>query len=200
MENRLMWKKILTGIAVLTLAGATTVSAQRMDRRADSFRRGPPATEDMQAFADARLAALRAGLALTAAQAVHWPAFEQAVREWQKLRADRAMARGKQSNEPTADAASPADRLRRRATAMSDTGAAMKKLADAVDPLYASLDDAQKRRFAALSRLGAPRDGAMRGERRGSRYGSREFRGGHHGHGSDEDRRGGRFGRGSRGG
>ena len=48
----------------------------------------------------------------------------------------------------------PVERLRQRATAMSDTGAALKKLADATDPLYKSLDDNQKRRFAVLSRLG----------------------------------------------
>ena len=51
----------------------------------------------------------------------------------------------------------PAERLNRRATTMMETGAAMKKLAEATDPLYKSLDDSQKRRFAALSRLGGPR-------------------------------------------
>ena len=37
---------------------------------------------------------------------------------------------------------------------MTDTGAALQKLADATDPLYKSLDDNQKRRFAMLSRMG----------------------------------------------
>jgi hypothetical protein len=57
----------------------------------------------------------------------------------------------------------PAERLRQRATAMTDTGAALKKLADATDPLYKSLDDNQKRRFAMLSRLGGAGGDHMRG-------------------------------------
>ena len=46
----------------------------------------------------------------------------------------------------------PTERLQRRAEAMSSMGAALKKLADAQGPLYSSLDDAQKRRFAMLAR------------------------------------------------
>ena len=42
--------------------------------------------------------------------------------------------------------------MRQRGTAMAETGAALKKLADATDPLYKSLDDSQKRRFAVLGR------------------------------------------------
>jgi hypothetical protein len=52
-------------------------------------------------------------------------------------------------NAPASD--DPVERLRQRAT--SDTGAALKKLADATDPLYKSLDEHQKRRFAMLNRL-----------------------------------------------
>ena len=47
----------------------------------------------------------------------------------------------------------PVERLRQRAGALSDTGAALKRLADATDPLYKSLDENQKRRFAVLNRL-----------------------------------------------
>ena len=57
------------------------------------------------------------------------------------------------SAQPSAD---PVERLRRRATAMSDTGAALKKLADATEPLYKRLDENQKRRFAMLNRLTGP--------------------------------------------
>ena len=54
-------------------------------------------------------------------------------------------------NAPATDG--PVERLRQRATALSETGAALKKLADATDPLYKSLDENQKRRFAILNRL-----------------------------------------------
>jgi hypothetical protein len=61
----------------------------------------------------------------------------------------------------------PVERMRQRATAMTDTGAALKKLADATDPLYKSLDDSQKRRFTMLNRLTGPGGEQMRDHMRG---------------------------------
>ena len=43
--------------------------------------------------------------------------------------------------------------MRRQAEMMTNAGAALKKLADAQEPLYASLDDSQKNRFQLLSRI-----------------------------------------------
>ena len=56
----------------------------------------------MRAFGEARLAALRAGLALSAEQEKNWPAFEQAARDFGKLRLDRmdAMRGAQPSNDP----------------------------------------------------------------------------------------------------
>src|SRR2546421_8305388 len=65
----------------------------------------------------------------------------------------------------------PVERLRQRATAMSETGAALKKLADATDPLYKSLDENQKRRFAILNRLTGSDRGGFRGRDGGGRDG-----------------------------
>ena len=45
-------------------------------------------------------------------------------------------------------------RLRHGADAMTDRAAGLKKLADAAEPLYKSLDDGQKHRFAMLLRMG----------------------------------------------
>jgi hypothetical protein len=182
LEDRLMWKTVLAGATALAIAGSTAAYAQRMDHRHAAFRRGPPTAEEMQAFADARLAALKAGLALTEQQAAHWPAFEQAAREAQKLRIDRMRAQTEQRSNTTAEPASPAERLRRRGTAMTAGGAALTKLGDAMDALYKSLDDNQKRRFAALGRMGSGRDFFVRG---GRDYGGRGFRGraGRHSHG-----------------
>ena len=47
----------------------------------------------------------------------------------------------------------PVTRLRDRAETMAATAAAMKKIADAADPLYKTLDDSQKRRLAILTRM-----------------------------------------------
>jgi hypothetical protein len=72
----------------------------------------------------------------------------------------------------------PAERMRERAARLSENGAVLKRLADALEPLYASLNDEQKRRFAILSRGGGPRTGWQRrgrggepGMRRGPRRG-----------------------------
>jgi zinc resistance-associated protein len=152
-----MWKAILAGTAALAIAGTTLVYAQQHGR----FERGDrwqPNAEDLRAFGEARLAGLKAGLTLSAEQEKNWPAFEQAARDYGKMRADRITAM--RSATPPND---PVERLRQRATALTDTGAAMKKLADATDPLYKSLDENQKRRFGVLNRLtGAGHDG-MRG-------------------------------------
>jgi hypothetical protein len=161
-----MWKAVVAGTAALAIAGSTLVYAQQRGRQ-DGPRRWQPSTEDMRAFGEARLAGLKAGLALNADQEKNWPAFEQAAREMSKLRVDRlsaAMNARRSGQPPVTD---PAERLRQRATAMSESGAALKKLADATDPLYKSLDDSQKRRFAMLGRLAGPRMGGHGGEFRG---------------------------------
>jgi zinc resistance-associated protein len=180
-EDNSMWKTLLAGTAALTIVAAGTVALAQpmMGHRQESFRRGPPSAQDLQAYADARLAALKAGLTLTEQQAVHWPAFEQAARAVQKLRIDRMTAQAQQRNNPPAQP-DPAERIRQRGNAMADMGLALEKLGAALDPLYKSLDENQKRRFAALSRLGGPRGGFAMGRRDGDRGGFRgrdDFRG-----------------------
>src|SRR4051812_9323852 len=165
-----MWKSVLAGTTALVIAGSSLVYAQQRDGRADPAR-GQPNVEDMRAFAEARLAALKAGLMLTPEQERNWPAFEQAARELAKQRLDRmdAFASARRDRQPRS--VDPIERMRRRAEMMSETGAVLKKFADAMDPLYKSLDDGQKRRFALFHRFGA-RDGV-----RGGRDDQREFRG-----------------------
>jgi zinc resistance-associated protein len=147
-----MWKPIAAGAAALLIAGSSVVYAQNQNRPGREGLRGwRPSVEDMRAFGEARLAALKAGLALTAEQEKSWPAFEQAAREFTKLRIDRRNAAA--NTQAPADS-NPAERMDRRATAMVETGNALKKLSEATAPLYNSLDESQKRRFAMLSRLG----------------------------------------------
>jgi hypothetical protein len=178
-----MWKAVLAGTTALALIGTSAVYAQqRQGRGPDGARRGPPTIEDMRAFGDARLAALKAGLTLTPDQEKNWPAFEQAARELAKLRFDRIAAQRERmtaqrdarrnGEQPQSTPVDPIERMRQRGTTMAETGTALKKLADATDPLYKSLDDSQKRRFAILGRIG-PRDGrpGFRGRDDGGRDG-----------------------------
>ena len=147
-----MRKFTVAAVAVLAIAGSTAVYAQHRHWSYGHMRMNP---EDRAAFADARIAAVHAGLKLTADQEKLWPPVEAAVKEFAKLRIDRANAR---MNPPQDDASQkpddPVARLRERADTMATSAAAMKKIADAADPLYKTLDDGQKRRLAVLTHMG----------------------------------------------
>jgi zinc resistance-associated protein len=195
-----MWKKAVVGAAALMIAGSMVVYAQQ--------RAGGPgggfgdqgrwrlSVEDMSAFADARIAALHAGLKLNADQEKSWPAFEQALRDFAKMRTERfAAARAEQQPAASPVERNPIERLQRRADAMTTRGTALKHLADSATPLYQSLDDAQKHRFAMLARFMRPHpDHAMwRGQPGGpGGFGMRggEFRFGQRRFGGDDGMRG----------
>jgi hypothetical protein len=152
MEVR-MKKILLAGTAALVLAGSTAVYAQHRPWFHNHMRMNP---EDRAAFADARIAAVHAGLKLTPDQEKLWPPVETAVKEFAKLRIDRANARMNAMRDDTRGQQKPDDpvaRLRERAESMGTTAAALKKIADAADPLYKTLDDGQKRRLAILTHM-----------------------------------------------
>lgn len=172
-----MKKFAIAAVAVLAIAGSTAVYAQH--NRSWSHHHGRMNPEDRAAFTDARIAAVKAGLKLNADQEKLWPPVEAAVRDFAKLRIDRANARMNAWRDDTRDAPrdasrpDPVTRLRDRADTMATTAAAMKRIADAADPLYKTLDDGQKRRLGILTRM----------EDRGGRGGWR-----HHGYQRGMDR------------
>jgi hypothetical protein len=154
MEVR-MKKILLAGTAALVLAGSTAVYAQHRPWFHGHMRMS---AEDRAAFADARIAAVHAGLKLTPDQEKLWPPVETAVKEFAKLRIDRANARMNAMRDDNRDRQTqtsddPVARLRERAETMGTTAAALKKIADAADPLYKTLDDGQKRRLAILTHM-----------------------------------------------
>ena len=164
-----MWKSVLAGIAALSISGASIASAQQSPQSppADAAQRWRPSAEDVAALTDARIAALRAGLKLSAEQEKHWPAVETAIRIMAKQRLDAREAQ--RAARTAADRPGQPDaiaRLRRGADAMSSRGSAFKQLADAAEPLYKTLDEGQKHRFAMLLRMGGP-NGGPHGRRRG---------------------------------
>ena len=129
-----MLKTVFATIAALSIAGASLAYAQPTPP-ADAPRWRPSA-EDVAALTDARIAALRAGLKLTAEQEKHWPPVETAVRALAKQRADRMMARANVQGDNTPPSRPDAlERLRRGADAMTAMGAGLKQLADAAEPL-----------------------------------------------------------------
>ncbi len=148
-----MKKFAIAGVAVLAIAGSTAVYAQHHRPWSHHHERINP--EDRAAFTDARIAAVKAGLKLNADQEKLWPPVEAAVRDFAKLRIDRANARMNAQRDDSRDAqkSDPVTRLRDRAETMATTAAAMKRIAEAADPLYKTLDDGQKRRLAILTHM-----------------------------------------------
>src|ERR1700720_1633909 len=176
-----MKKILLAGVAAIAIAGSSLAYAQHREW----FHHERMSPEDRAAFADARIAAVKAGLKLTPDQEKLWPPVEAAVRDLAKQRIDRANARmnAERDSQDSQKPADPVARLRERADTMTATATAMKRIADAADPLYKTLDDGQKRRLALLTHMGDRSGGGWR----------------HHGFGRGMDRDDGdRGGRGER--
>ena len=148
-----MRKFAIAGVVALAIAGTTAVYAQHHQWFRDHMGHARMSPEDRAAMADAKIAAVHAGLKLTADQEKLWPPVESAVRELVKIRFDRAAAREAAAAKPADDQAKPdpVARLRKRAENMAASAAVLKKIADAADPLYKTLDDGQKRRLAMLT-------------------------------------------------
>lgn len=105
--------------------------------------------EDRIAFFDARIASIHAGLTLTQDQEKLWAPVEAAAKDMVKSMteaAEKARAAGWPKD--------PIDGMKRKADWLIARGEAMKKLADAAAPLYASLTPDQKSRLPMLTHPG----------------------------------------------
>ena len=130
-------------LAFAPVAGASFAASNDQPERHSRF-----TAEDRAAFLDARIAGLKAGLALNADQEKNWPALETAIRDLAKDRAERFKAwREARDKDENVDAT---DRLTRLSDLLIARADDIKKLETAAKPLYDSLDDSQKRRFGAL--------------------------------------------------
>lgn len=183
-----MVKSVAATMAALAIAGSSIVYAQPhfagsgddSDVGARFEQHYRPSVEDIKAFTDARIAALKAGLQLTSDQEKNWSPFEQALRDLAKLHLQRV-----QQRQTTGEEQRPADpfvRLQRCAETMSQFGAALKHVADTGEPLYQSLTDAQKHRFMFLAHVLRPHSMA------GASFCSEHRRHGMMGRDSDERR------------
>lgn len=182
-----MKKLTMAACAALIAAGATGAFAQAAPGAGGpgggpGSGRGPDAprltTEDFRALVDARIAAIKAGLKFTPEQERLWQPVEAIIRKGSEERATRMEQRRaslenltpEQRRERMREARDFGERLDR----MSERAERMKSFTDAVKPLYASLDERQKRIFPILMRpAGGP--GPMMG-------------GGWRGHGHHHDR------------
>ncbi len=114
--------------------------------------RGPMMSpEDRAAYAEARIAALKAGLRLTAEQQALWPPVEAALKRAAEERSRLIEARRDQP--PPAD---PVERLRRASERAEAQARILKSIVEAVEPLHRALDDNQKRRLGVLMAMLRP--------------------------------------------
>ena len=157
MRRSLITATLLAGIAALGFVGAAASrdGGEPFGARHEMGRWSNLSPEDRAAFADARIAALHAGLKLNADQEKLWPPVESAIRNLSKLRREQRMAmreRGRMIDDAPGA-------LRAMADAATARGEALRKLADASQPLYATLDADQKRRALLLARPMRPHFG-----------------------------------------
>jgi hypothetical protein len=156
-QNRdVAMKRLFLGTATALMISAATFAVSSANAQSDQSR-----TERMQNWAadhetllGAKLAGMKAELALTADQEKLWSSFESAVKDAAKARMDamQAMMRPREDSERL----SPVDRLQAMADHMAQAAADLRKIADAAKPLYASLDDPQKHKFGMLGRMLMP--------------------------------------------
>ena len=137
-----MVKRVFCLVTALFVASSSLAYAQDTSQ--------PRLTQtQMNILTDARIGILKAALQLTPEQQKNWPALEAAIRERAQTRDQRIAAlaelRGKGGQ------IDPAELLQGHADALAKRSAAVKKLADAWQPLYRSLDADQKRRLRALA-------------------------------------------------
>ncbi len=148
-----MKKLILTSAAMVMFAGAP-FAFNAYAANDPSAPAASPMMEARAALLDARLAGLKAGLKLTADQEKNWATFESAVRDIAKSHAERlhALREAQEQWKESGERPSPIEHMRLLSDRLAKGSADLKTLADAASPLYASLDDGQKRIFGVLFR------------------------------------------------
>jgi hypothetical protein len=146
-------KKMLLAAVALSALAFPVVSSIAAPRDYEGGSHHEFSAEDHAAFTDAHVAALKAGLKLTAAQEKNWPTLETALRDQAKARAAR-FAEWRDHAKEEHRHRDALDVLRQRSKALTTRATELDKLAEAAKPLYDSLDEAQKHRFGMLLRAG----------------------------------------------
>jgi hypothetical protein len=127
---------LLTGTALTTSA----IARDRSDRSELS-------ASQMADRADEQTAKLKVDLNLTADQEKNWSGFASAMQDMSKKQADHRIAM-RDARAQQGAKFDVLDEMRKNADAQIERSNDQKKLADAAQPLYATLNDQQKQRFA----------------------------------------------------
>jgi hypothetical protein len=148
-------KHILVATTAAALATAAIAGVSFSAEQDQAGWRHHMSAEDRAALLDARIAALKTGLKLTPDQEKNWAPLESAMRDQAKERAERFAAWREKHTDGDADHRDLIERLQHRSERLTQRAADLQRLIGAAKPLYESLDDGQKRRFAMLLRASA---------------------------------------------
>ena len=143
-----MLKIVAVGATAFLLVGTQLAFAQ--DRELEQA-----TAADVETLTAARINIVKSALQLTPDQEKLWPALEDAIRarandrkaRIENIKKEAAELRGHNLSDVLRDR-DPADFLNRRADALSQKAANLKKLAAAWQPLYQTLSPDQKQRLA----------------------------------------------------
>ena len=147
-----MLKVVAAGVTALFVTASPLAYAQTAATAAT------PGAADLGTLMDMRINVVKAALQLTPDQEKYWPAIEDAIRARAENRQAR-IADAKKLVDKVRDGNSvevlrnrdTVDFLQRRADALAQRSADLKKLAGAWEPLYKTLSSDQKQRMAFLT-------------------------------------------------
>ena len=142
-----MSKLTIAGLMALCITGVSPVYAQSPGTT--GYAQQLPSEADLKAFNERRIEIVKFALQLTPAQEKYWPAVEEAIRIRGEMRRSRLARLASLANDQRER--NVIELLRERADSLSQRGASLKKLVDAWQPLYDSLDDRQKTRLRFLT-------------------------------------------------
>jgi zinc resistance-associated protein len=111
-----------------------------------------PSAEGLKALTEVRVEVVKVVLQLRPDQNQMWPAVEAAIRERSTARHARLAKIATQAN--NTNQRNIIQLMRDRSEALTQRAEALKKLADAWQPLHATLDEKQKSRLAVLAAYG----------------------------------------------
>jgi len=151
-----MFKTIAIGTTALFLTGSSIACAQSPQTSSPAI--SELSASDRSALTEMRVELIKAALQMTPEQEKLWPAVETAIRAGADDRRAR-VAKMKENLTKLADESrievmrnrDPIAFLKRRAQALAQRSADLEKLADAWQPLYATLSQQQRQRMAAVA-------------------------------------------------
>ena len=151
-----MLKIVTAGVTALLVTASPLAYAQSPSQVPSAGER--ISTADLDKLTDIRVNVVKAALQLTPDQEKYWPAVEDAIRARANNREARIAAMEKRVDElregnrvEALSNRNPIDFLNRRANALAQRSADLKKLASAWEPLYKTLSQDQRQRMALLA-------------------------------------------------